>query len=224
MSKKQYDIERKHPFDVIIGQNQISDFEKLLLYKLNNLDNEKGCTMQDKTLAKYFGKRTKSVNRNLKNLENMGYITRTTSETNKRVIRVISLQGNRAVNRVHQKGNPEVTPQSTRELPVGNPTVNLKTEEKTKEKTKYLNTTAFDFLKNEFPIELEQTLIGFRSQIRDWEKFVSFFNNSCDEKNIPYSRRPLFGRLRNLKDRWIENQSDSIEEERRPLIMKMHRA
>jgi hypothetical protein len=221
------DNEKIYPFDIIVKIEDISDFEKLLLFKILNLDNTvNGCYASDKYFANYFNKHLKSINRCISNLEQKKLIIKTHPE-NRRKIKVTLPKGNQP-NGYHPS-NPSVTTDQPNGYRPSNPSVDYSTKDITKEKTKERDTTlAFQFLKNNYSKDFKVKFIekyhtSFKNN-EDRRKFVDKFNNKMISDEVKFKPSILFARLDSFAISWFDNEKkynkEEPKEEKRPYLFK----
>jgi hypothetical protein len=214
--------EKIHPMDVIV-KLKISDFEKLLLFKIINLDNtENGCYAKDEYFALYFDKHLKSVNRCISKFEKMGLIIKT-HPNHKRKIRVNLPKYPPSS---CQDGNPSVTSNQPSGYHPSNPSVDYNTKDITKEnKQEREDTPAFDFLKTNYKERFENEFQKkFSKLINDKEKFKDDFNSTVEieNKKLRWSENSLFNRLLKYARNWVNNDKKyNKEEPKRVYLMKV---
>lgn len=180
--------EKIRPFDIIVGLKNISYLEKLLLFKINNLDNDKdGCYARDEWFADLFGVHPKSINRCIANLEKNGLIVKQHPD-GKRKIKVVlpsRLNDEPYQPNGYQPSNPRVTAnQPTGYLP-SNRTVDYNTKDITKEKTKEREYSSHaDFIINNYKNEVDELRKKLIMKEPDFNTFKDFFNESCSKQNL----------------------------------------
>ena len=241
------DNEKIYPFDVIVKIEDISDFEKLLLFKILNLDNTaNGCYASDKWFANYFNKHIGSINRCISNFEKKKLIIKTHPE-NRRKIKVNLPKGNQpngersinpSVTTDQPNGelpiNPSVTTyQPNGELPI-NPSVDYSTKEITKEITKEKtkerdSTLAFQFLKNNYSEDFKVKFIekydtSFKNN-EERKKFFAKFNNKMISDEVKFKPSILFAKLDSFAISWFDYEKKYNKEESkyegRPWLMNV---
>lgn len=178
---------------------------RCFLLEIDSLDKGEGCWAKNNHFARLFGMSKNRVSEVLKDLALKGYIS-ISYETQDDGEEIRFLKVTWAVEKSIGQSKNRSTQSKNRSTQSKNRLPNNRTEKYIENNSEIYEISAFDFLKNEFPIQLEQTVMGFKSQIKDWDRFVKYFNNSCDMKELPYTKRALFGRLKALKDQWIVNQ------------------
>ncbi len=81
---------------------------------------------------------------------------------------------------------------------------------------------ALDFLKLNFPSRFEAFEIQNKALIKDFKKFCLDFNDTCEQEQLDFNDRVLFGRLGKYARNWIENQNRYQEKEpdMKPLYLR----
>lgn len=172
--------------------------EKLFLVEIDSLDNENGCFASNAYFSEFFGVSKGRCTQILKDLETKNYITievfRDGKVITKRVVRIL--------NTLFRKLN---TPSEKTKYPyLENAEDNNTSINNTIEREK----RALDFLQKNKPIKFEQQfLMHYKSKIKDFQKFCSDFNNTCDIEELPYKENVLFARLFKYADNWMHNQA-----------------
>lgn len=67
--------------------------------------------------------------------------------------------------------------------------------------------TALGFFEINFPSEYERLMMQFKTQIKDWEHFVSLFEAKVEKEDLVFELKPLSGRFKEFAIHWIKNQS-----------------
>lgn len=205
------DNEKIRPFDIIVGLQNISYLEKLLLFKINNLDNDKdGCYARDEWFADLFKVHPKSINRCIGNLEKNGLIIKQHPDGKRKIKVVLPTGRNINTNQPtgYQPSNRTVTANQLTGYQPSNRTVDYNTKDITKEKTKENRESAlaFDFLKLNYPKRMNPWEKINRPQIKDYEKFVLDYSDLVEVKQLPYDVDGLFNFLCRYAKGWIDKQ------------------
>jgi DNA-binding transcriptional regulator YhcF (GntR family) len=164
------DKEKIRPFDIIVGLKNISYLEKLLLFKINNLDNDKdGCYARDDWFADLFKVHIKSINRCISNLEKKGLISK------------------RHPNGYHVS-NSGVTANQPNGYPSSNPTVDYITKDITKERE---YSSHADFINDSFKNEVDELKSLMPMSKSEYNKYLDYFNEQCSKQNITINKTKL---------------------------------
>lgn len=189
------DSEKRHAFDIIVGLKSITHLDKLLLFKIHNLDNsDKGCFAWDDWFADLFNVHRKSINRCISRLEENGYITKTHPN------------GSRKIKVNLPNGNPTVTSNPHNGYPDSNPTVDYRTKEYTEEIEKRERVTpAFDFLKMNYKNRLIAWERKYKFQIPNYNNFIEDYNDTVELESIEFDPDSLFNFLCRYANGFIKN-------------------
>jgi DNA-binding MarR family transcriptional regulator len=202
---------RIYLYDHILINSNIGSTEKLILFKLYLLDNsERGCYASDKWLSKRIGLKVETINKNLRQLEDKGFIQRSNVYTDHGKHRMIKVNDNKIMRET--KIESDNTTYQKQQVPIVE-NDNAYTKDNTKEKTKEEreSSLAFDFLKNNYNDRYENDFkkkysAKFKSD-KERKKFTNLFNNKMVIDKVEFTPDILFARLDTFAIHWIDNAS-----------------
>jgi hypothetical protein len=189
------DKEKIRPFDIIVGLKNISYLEKLLLFKINNLDNDKdGCYARDDWFADLFKVHIKSINRCISNLEKKGLICKRHPNGNRQIKVVLPVR--HYVEPSHPNGyhvsNSGVTANQPNGYPPSNPKVDYITKDITKDITKEREYSSHaDFINDSFKNEVDELKSLMPMSKSEYNKYLDYFNEKCSKQNITINKTRL---------------------------------
>lgn len=200
--------------------SDLSLFDKILLAKIDNLDNdERGCFAQDKHLALFLNRAISTIQKHLVILENLKLIRRSYSSDGNRSIKtnlsILKSEHAYTEKRVLPIPKSEYANTQKRVLPI------VKSEQHNKEFNKELiksenKTLAFDFLKTNCTTRLENEFVtDLQNKIDDLKTFKAKFNNTCEIENLDFKESVLIPRLKNYAIAWVQNQKESALTDKR---------
>lgn len=178
---------------------------KLLYGEITALCNEQGfCWANNQYFADLYKVRKEAVSRWISALEAENFITSEVDQADGNKRKIFIVEGMKG----YRQKTQEVLRKNAR------PSYE-KTQDPLTKKRKHNNTInntereerALDFLKLNFPSRFETFLQQNKSQIKDFKKFELDFNDTCDQEQLEYNDRVLFGRLGKYARNWIENQN-----------------
>lgn len=188
---------------------------KLLYGEITALCHEQGfCWANNHYFAQLYKVEKETVSRWISKLEKLDFITSEidVSEGNKRKIFIVDGYRQKRQEVLTKKSRPSC----------------LKDQDPLDKKIKHNNTInnttnnterevrALDFLKINYQSRYETFLVQNKSQIKDFKKFAEDFNDTCDQEELKFSDRVLFGRLNKYARNWIGNQDKYLEKEEPP--------
>ena len=191
------DNEKKiYLLDYINRNENIGQTEKNILFKLYMLDNENGCTASDYYLSKMHNLSPTHINKNLKKLEDKGFIQRSNVyvdngkhrmiKVNVEKIKETKIENDKTTyqNRQVPIVENDKTTYQNRQVPIVE-NDNTYTKENTKENTKEKRDSmlAYDFLKEFYLHRLIPWEEKYKHQLKDFDKFIEFFNAQFVIKN-----------------------------------------
>jgi predicted transcriptional regulator len=219
------DNEKKiYLLDYINRNENIGQTEKNILFKLYMLDNENGCTASDYYLSKMHNLSPTHINKNLKKLEDKGFIQRSNVYVDSGKHRMIKVNVEKIKEPIVENDkttyqNRQVpivendkTTYQNRQVPIvenDNTYTKENTKENTKEKTKERDSTlAFQFLKNNYSEDFKVKFIdkhnsSFKNK-EDGKKFVDKFNNKMISDEVKFKPSILFAKLDSFAISWID--------------------
>jgi predicted transcriptional regulator len=209
------DNEKKiYLLDYINRNENIGQTEKNILFKLYMLDNENGCTASDYYLSKMHNLSPTHINKNLKKLEDKGFIQRSNVYVDSGKYRMIKVN----VEKIKEtKIENDKTTYQNRQVPIVE-NDNAYTKENTKEKTKERDSTlAIKFLKNNYSEDFKNKFIEkYHSSFKNIEerrRFVDKFNNKMISDEVKFKPSILFARLDSFAITWFDFEKKYNKEE-----------
>lgn len=180
--------------------------EKLFLVEIDSLDQVDGCFASNAHFSELFDISKGRCTQIIKSLEEKGVIKieiiRDGKQISKRVVRVVN-----KLNTLFRKLNHPI--KNSKYPYLENDEGNNTNTNNTKEREE----RALEFLKTNYQSRYETFLVQNKSQIKDFEKFAEDFNDTCDQEELKFSDRVLFGRLNKYARNWIGNQDKYLEKE-----------
>lgn len=83
------------------------------------------------------------------------------------------------------------------------------------------NDNATDFLKINYPSTYESLSMKWKTQIKDWPRFLDRFNATVDKEGLAYDEHVLRGRFNLYADSWVYNQNKDNQLEGNSALAKL---
>jgi hypothetical protein len=177
---------------------------RIFLAEIDSLDNGEGCVAKNEHFSALFGLSKNRCSEIIKMLSEEGYISISYVQKGENEVRFLNVLD------PFGKSNP---PSENRQTPSENRQHLSKYRQhniyelETNRDIQKRERRAYEFLKNEAEIRLEDFEMKFKRQITDFEKFVQDFDDTVDLEQLNYFPNILLPRLSKYARNWIANQS-----------------